>query len=486
MVSAPPSSPPPPLLPATSPAPPSTRDLAGRVRTAPPADLPALLREIVATPASDARNRALAAALSRWLEGDPAAFRTFLDELAAADPADDAFILRFYAALADALPLLSERAAASPYLAELLSHFVRHQMTSDPVAGLRWAEQWLLGDALEIARVEAVTALAETDPRAALRELARIQSPLRRLEAIDALGEAYARVDTDAALAWGRSLPLAAERAMAMDGILVALAEDDPPRAAADFQAFAGELNAAYQAHVAAERAARPASAVDDAGGEAAPPENSPDLELLQDSSPSIAHALAAEDPAAAIRWVESLPDSVAKTDSLRAALGAWAETDPAAALRYQRQNLPHDPAAVGQIFSSWAAQAPETAAAEASRVPGLTQRQRALESTVEGWLATGATAETVARWGGGLSDSADRDLVHRTLAATIDSAAPDQAWRYASAVSDPAARASVLRSAFVNLAAESPRRAAEELRRASSLTAAERVRLEEVLASMR
>lgn len=437
-------------------------------------------------PVSPASDRDLAALLSRWLETDPASFRTFLDELAAGDPEEETFIPAFYARLEAALPQLSDRAASSAYLKELLTQFVRFRMSGDPATALRWAENWLLDDALDAARVQAIALFAESDPAHAISELARVQNPARRFEAVAAIGESYARLDPDAALAWGKAVPSASERMIAMNGVLSALAEENPIRAGSEFQTFFGQVDEAYRARVAADRAARPANAVDDAGGEEAPPEHSPDLEFLVESAEIITRTMAGEDPARARAWVEVMPENFVKTTSARALLSAWAEQDAPAALAYFEQHRPHDADAVGGIFSAWAERDPATASQQATRVQGLTQRRRALEAVTEGWVSRGGSADEISRWGERLSEAADRDTVQLALAASLDPEEPLAAWRHATKVSRPEARGEALRSAFVNLAADEPERAAAELRAAGNLTAEERSRLVEALTAIR
>jgi hypothetical protein len=465
-------------------------DWSARIAVAPLSDFPKLVRALLAEPPSGARDRNLAALLSRWIVTNPQSFRSFLDAIGADD--DDDFPARFFAALPSALPYLSDRAAGSPYLAELVAQLIDQTAEENPQKALQWADQWLLGDSLEQARVTIAGALAKNSTEDALKVLEKIQNPLRRVQALAAIGEGFAERDPKKAAAWAQQLPHDTEVAMAMNSVLSVMAENDPTGAATTFRDMQSHIAEKYGRLVAADRKRRGLpekpqldeqgnEIVNDAGGEDAIPSENPDFNLLEDASMTIAHELAGQDPQAALGWADSLP-SILKSPAKRAALSAWAESEPEAAYQYCVNGHWNDAETYGNIFSSWAVASPEAAAQEATRVTTPSLRKEALSNVVSTWADQ--DKEAVGQWIGQLPSQQDRDTANLALAEAVDVDRPQEAWDRATKISSPEVRHDALNSAFASLVAQAPDKARLALNQASNLTIDERSSLTRMLQS--
>jgi hypothetical protein len=337
-------------------------------------------------------------------------------------------------------------------------------------------------------------ALAAEAPDEALKQLAKIKNPLRRVQALSAISEGYAENDPKAARAWAEKLPYDAEVATAMDGILRVMAGQDPQSAAKAFEAVHSRIAEKYAKLVAADRVKRglpgrpPLDAqgnpiVDDAGGENAAPVESPDLDMLGDSSETIARALALGDPAAALKWADSLP-GVLQAAGKRAALTTWAESQPEAAYRYCVQNSCIDADTFAGIFESWGEQNPEAAATAATGVSSDRLRGEAISNAIGAWAGQAKSPAAVADWISHLSGESDRNIANRALASALDADEPQFAWDRVMQISNPDDRREVLSSTFASLVANQPKLAAAALDSASNLTQEERRRLARMLDS--
>jgi hypothetical protein len=454
------------------------------------ATLPDSVRQILALPASKARDQKLATLLSDWLGRDPQRVRTFLDSLGMDD--GDALSAQFFAVLPDALPHLDDRAARSPYLAEMVSRLIEETAADDPHRALKWAEAWLLDDSLDQARVTIAGELSRDNPQEAIALLGEIHNPLRRVEALSAIGEGFAENDPQGAIGWAGTLPHDTEIATAMNSVLVVMAEKDPAGAKEAFGAVQKRIADNYQRLLVQDRRRRGLpdapeldaqgnELVRDAGGEDTPPSENPDFNLMADASETIAHALAAKDPAAALAWTNSLP-GVLQTGSRRAALGAWAETDALQAYRYCQANGFRDAETYGAVFSAWSESDPHTAGREALAVTSPLARQQAITGVVSTWAD--ASASEVTQWIDRMPDAADRDVANRSLAEEESGDRPQDAWRRAVLISNPDVRRSVLATAFASLVANAPAKAASALSEAPHLTSQERSELASMLES--
>lgn len=464
-------------------------DWPARIGATAPAGFPALVRDILAQPPSVARDRALAALISAWIKRNPQGLRGFLDTL---DADDSGLGSQFFAALSEALPYVSDEAASSPYLSELVSELVAARAEENPDIALAWAEKWLLGDALEEARVTVAGVLAEQSPSAALKQLEIIRNPLRRIQALSAISEGYAKNDPNAARKWAESLPHDAEVATAMNGVLLVMADQDVEAASKVFESVQARIAGTYARNLAANRRSRglpeqpPLDAqgnpiVEDAGGEDSLPLESPDFDQMTDASETISQALALEDPAAALKWADSLP-GVLKVRGKRAALTAWAETQPEQAYGYCVANQLRDPETYSNIFGSWAEADPHAAAGAATEVESNLLRSEAITSAVGVWAGSEKDLSVVGEWISMLPRESDRNAANRAFASAIDSDQPQLAWDRVMQISDPDDRREVLTSAFANMVLTQPMVAASALSRASGLTVEERRRLTAML----
>ncbi len=452
------------------------------------ADLAGSVRETLALPPSRNRDQKLAALLSDWLRRNPQGVRAFLDSLGMDD---DELGGQFFAVLPDVLPYLSEQAASSPYLAELVMQMLKASVADDPHQALHWAEAWLPDDSLDQARVIIAGELAKTAPPEALAQLDKIQNPLRRIEALSVIGEGYAENDPKEAIGWAASLPHDAEVVSAMNSVLAVMAVNDPVGAAQAFRTVQSHVAENYHRLVVQDRKRRGLpetpqldeqgnEIVQDAGGEDVMPSENPDFNLMADASETIAHVLAGSDPAAALEWANSLP-GILKTDSRRAALSAWAETDAPQAYRYIQASGVNDAETYGALFSAWSESDPQAAGRAALTVENSSLRQQAIAGVVSNWADTAAPAD-ITQWIDHLPNEKDRNVANRALAEEASGDRPQEAWGRAVLISNPDERREVLATTFASLVASEPSRAAAALSQASNLTSREKEELSSLL----
>jgi hypothetical protein len=443
-------SPSPAPTPSATPAASPRADWLGQIRHAPAADFPRILKSLLALPDASAREAALAALFTRWVNEDLSGLRAALKSFPPGDPAWP----RLLPALVQALPHASDTAAATPAFQQLVAQVAAAYAATDPAAALAWARQWLVGDGLDSALLAIVSSLAQKSPDRATALLAAIQDPLVRASAVDEIAAVLAPASPAAAFVWAQALPeeLRTEGAKSS---LDALAEKDARAAQREFLRFRALI-------VAAE-----------------PPANSstPVVETLGDTAAAIAERLATTDGADALNWAASLPPAL-RADAAQGALAGWAATKPQDAAAYVSSR--HDADGSEVVFEKWSATEPETAALQAASLADPALRERAVNGLLTGWQDAAGSAD-INDWAATLSPGPGRDAVNAVLARDLADAEPQKAWQRAAAIEDSASRAAALREIVETTAETDPAAAKALIDADKSLPAAEAAALREV-----
>jgi hypothetical protein len=420
-----------------------------KIRSAPVADFPQILKSLLALPDASAREAALAALFTRWVNADLPGLRAALKAFPPGDPA----WLHLLPALVKALPRASDPTAANPQFQQLVAQIAAAYAATDPDAALAWARQWLVGDGLDSALLAIVGSLAQKSPDRATALLAAIQDPLVRASAVDEIAAVLAPASPDAAFAWAQALPeeLRTEGAKASLDIL---AEKDARAAQREFLRFRALI-------VTAE-----------------PPANSstPVVETLSDTAAAIAERLAAIDGADAMNWAASLPPAL-RADAAQGALAGWAAAKPQDAAAYVTSRRDADGAEV--VFEKWSAAEPEAAALQAQSLADPDLRERAVTGLLTGWQDAAGTAE-IGDWAATLPEGPGRDAVNVVLARDLADAEPQKAWQRAAAIEDAAARAAARREIVKTTAEADPAAAKTLIDADKSLSTAEVAALRE------
>lgn len=420
-----------------------------KIRSAPTADFPQILKSLLALPDASAREAALAALFTRWVNSDLPGLRAALKAFPPGDPAWS----RLLPALVQALPHASDPIAANPQFQQLVSQVAAAYAVSDPDAALAWARQWLVGDGLDSALLAIVGSLAQKSPDRATALLAAIQDPLVRASAVDEIAAVLAPASPDAAFAWAQALPedLRTEGAKSS---LDALAEKDARAAQREFLRFRALI-------VTSEP---PASS------------STPAVETLGDTAAAIAERLAATDGADGLNWAASLPPAL-RADAAQGALAGWAAAKPQDAAAYVTGCRDADGAEV--VFEKWSASEPEAAALQATSLADPDLRERAVTGLLAGWQDAAGTAE-IGDWAATLPEGPGRDAVNAVLARDLAAPEPQKAWQRAAAIEDPAARAAAQREIVKTTAEADPEAAKALIDADKSLSATEAAALRE------
>jgi hypothetical protein len=114
----------------------------------------------------------------------------------------------------------------------LLNAVANQWATADPVAAIKWAQTLPAGEGRDSAVGAAVSVWAGDAPEAAAAFVSKLPAGDTKLSLLHELAMNWTQSDPDGALKWAQQLP-AAEQARAYDGIVPALANDNPAAAIA-------------------------------------------------------------------------------------------------------------------------------------------------------------------------------------------------------------------------------------------------------------
>ncbi len=437
-----------------------------RAAAASPADFRSLMNDALQIQDSALRDIAVAQIVAAWMNEDAQSFSSYfasLEVLAATDAMPHLAVL---SALKKALTQLSEDAARSQYVLAIVERFVAALSKSEPEEALRWAEQFLVGGALDSALVSIARESARSSPERAQQIIAKIEAPLRRMQAMHAVGGVWAQADAARALAWAGSLEVPTERALTLNSVLLSVAQKDVALASSELFAATKKIASEYTTKRKADMAALKLTEEDLVNdperykemleaGEIAPPV-SPDIELLAESARVIATRLAETDPQLAIAWADSLGHDFLRLKSITGAFAGWSRKAPAEAFAYYQRTYPEYNEMLTSVFEGWTSSNPAQAASAALAIQEPRRAQLALETVVQRWVTT-ADPAAVAKWVDQLPVNQRSDSVEMTLVTALSSVAPEQSWRRAQGITNGRLRYRALKSAFAVLVIEKP-----------------------------
>jgi hypothetical protein len=415
----------------------------------------------------DLRNVVVTGIVDRWMLADSDSFIKYIAslEVAGGGPA----LAAVMNALQDSLTRLDPQRAASDEILVIVQHLISYLANTDPDKALVWAKKWLLDDTLENALLAVARSQARSDIDKSLATIEQITSPLRRSQALAAVGAIWAAKDPAAALKWAMGLKYSAERALTLNSVLLAVAQSDAQGASQSLLAEAQQMADQYAAERAAQLAATGKTEADFANdpesyndavesGVIKAPTN-PDLELMGDAALEIAKQLALGNPLAAIKQAEALPGDYLRMKAITGALEGWAKIDPAAAYAYVTANYPENIEMIKPLFNSWGAADWHAAAQGTSLIADPAKRALALEEVIKIGSATNNVTE-IAAYVSQLPPAESTDGVKAAMANALSYTSPEQAWEFAKGISNETAQYRALKNAFANLVIQNPAQA--------------------------
>ncbi|RYD20790.1 MAG: hypothetical protein EOP88_13705 [Verrucomicrobiaceae bacterium] len=410
------------------------------------------------------RNEVLASITERWLREDIAGFNKYWFALEV-EGADDKLAM-VAIALQVALGNLTPELSASDEIYVAVQRLISHLAGTDPAKALEWAKKWLLDDAQENALVSVARGMAKTNIEGALAIIDGIKSPLRKGQAIAAVGGIWASRDLNAASAWAKGLKSHADRAMALNSIHLTTADQNPAMAAAELGSQAREMNEQYLREREADLASRgvtPETEANDpdtynemleAGTIPAP--YSPDVELIGEAVKVVGKKLGESNSGDALEWSNSLETDYLKAKAIAGTIDGWAKTDPRAAFDYLNKNHPADTELLSKLYSSWAANDAKAAAESTADIADPAFRSIALESVIKTWAAKG-NPEEVTNYLNSIPTADNTDAVKLAAATAVSQADPRKAWDIAKSISGEKVQIRALNAAFANLVIQNP-----------------------------
>lgn len=410
------------------------------------------------------RNEIVTAILDRWLAEDVHGFIAYWSSLEVG--ADEDRMAAVALALEQSLTKLDVERASSDEVLVVVQRLISYLVGTNPDKALLWAKRWLLDDTLESALVSVARGMARTDVDKALNVIAGMTSPLRRGQAVAAVGGIWASRDLPAATAWAHGMANSIERALTLNAVLMVGAQRDAAGSAAALKNEAQRMNEEYlrdrtarmvaEGHTEADFANDPDTYREMAASGTLPPPYSADIELMGDAGKVLGARLAAGDADAALEWSASLETDYLKLKSLSGVLEGWARTHPEAAVQYLKDHHPLNSDLLGSLYQSWAA-VDYAAAADGTRlIESASLRSSALESVISTWAAKGDSGEVMA-YLNDLPAAEYTDQVKLAAANAISTKSPEQAWEIARGISSENAQLRGLKAAFSNLVIQNP-----------------------------
>lgn len=466
----------------------SLEDWSQKIAAADLLDFHRLMDEVMKIDDAELRNKVVVGILDRWLLEDVDAFNKYIASLEVKGP--PFHLAAVMGALQESLTKLDPERGASDEIFVTLQRLISYLANSDPEKALVWSKKYLLDDTLESSLLAVARGMARTDVPRSLAVIAEIKSPFRRSQALATVGAIWAARDPDAALKWATGLEYTSERALTLNSVLMAIAQNDPKSAASTLKEQAQIIADQYAKERSEQLAAAGKTEADfandpesyndgvEAGVIAAP--TSPDLELLENAAKLIAEKIAGGDPAGAIVLAESLPGEYLKLKTITGVLEGWAKSDPQAAFAYANKNYPDNSDLVKTLYGSWAATDWVAAANGISLIADPAKRSSAIESVITA-AAKGNSATDIVSYVNQLPPSENTDGVKYAAATAICERSPQQAWDIAKGISGESARYRALKGAFSYLVIANPGNA-ENLLTSSNLSSDTSQKLKDML----
>ncbi len=386
-----------------------------------------------------------------WANHDP---KSALDWAAALPEADNAALKETITAASQKDPAL-----AAQYVDKLTDASVRNKTIlaladnwgngywanrniQDPGATLDWLDQVATGATYDKAVQSIFTQFARNDPATGASIVGKLTDPIDRKSIIAQLSQSWGAHDPSAALAWVQSLPAsdAIAQSAAMTSIVSSWSKTDLPAAAAFVQ-------------------------------------TATDPNVFLTVAPTLAPAMAKEDPQAALTWVNGFPDSPAKAQAVSGVLATVAATDFSSAWNYATAlpaGLSRD-GAMDSLVSTLSKSNPAQAASLLSQLGSDAATLSATQSVATNWAAKDPAALTAwisAQAAGPVRDTAVVQFVKAQ--ATNDPAA---AFALANTIADQPDRATQVKAAVLEMA-KKDLPAATQAAQAADLTNSQRQNL--------
>jgi hypothetical protein len=432
------------------------------VAAAKPGDWAQLVREALDSGNEEILKEMLPDLLRRWMQEDMRGFLAFINEMEVLDEDGHRWAILGPMLLA-VIPDLGERAITSPTLSTIIHRTILNVARRDPDAALDWAQQRLAGIEKDRAIAGIVPYLVANDVEAAKRLAAGIDSTPSRLAAQLAIGNHLGAYDSEAGLAWARSLVHEGDRAYALAAVLSAMAEGSPHDAGQIYRESVSKMQTTFTNRVLAERQQMGLST----GGEfedmtPAQAERAlralpdPNLQYFERAAVEIGNALVRDDPAAALAWARSLSTREGGDAALAGVYGAWVNINPSEAWTALRGETSPSARVVADFFESWATNDPVKASKAIAELSG-SARLAAIPATVAGWADAGGTTSDLVRWAGTLNGQQEQDQARGAIASTVAFNDPVVAWQQVQQMKDPQRQAAVFSEVFPSLADVQP-----------------------------
>ncbi len=436
---------------------------AAAVAAAKPGQWARLVREGLDSGNEQIISEMLPGLLRRWMQEDMRGFLAFIHELEVLDENGRRWAL-LGPILLSVIPELGERVTAYPTLSSIIQRTILNVARHDPDAALKWARQRLEGLEQDRAVAGIVPYLVARDVESAKRLAAGIQSAPCRLAAQLAVGNHLGTHDSEAGLAWARSLDREGDRAYALAAVLAAMAEASPQGAAEIYRESVSKMQQVFTDRVLAERRELGWSAEgefeDMTPGEAeralrALPD--PNLQYFERAAIEIGAAMVRDNPAAALDWARGLAAREGRDAALGRVYGSWVGIEPGAAWNALQEEPELPTRVVADFFESWAAKDPATALRAVADLSRPSDRLAAIPATVAGWADAGGSTGDLVEWVGTLRGQQEQDQARGAIASTVAFVDPSLAWRQVQQMKDPRQQAAAFNEVFPSLADAQP-----------------------------
>lgn len=451
------------------------------------AEFQALLEEALGLDATQGRDAVVSDIIAAWLKADAKGFHKYFMALEVANDLDK--LGPVVEALKTALPKVADQIAGSQTLQEVVRRFIAHFARTDPAGALAWATSWLRDDTHDTALVQILGPLAARDASLARNALENVTSPLRRMQALAAVGGNWAKDDATAAAQWATQIAAPTERALAMNSVLLTLASANPGEAATQLAGTAHVLASEYAARYRSDLAALNLTELDVANNTetyrelladgAVPPPKSSDVELLAEAARVIAGKIAETDPRAAVSWATSLGHDFLELNAMKGTLSSWIERDPPAAVSYYEANYGRYNDLLASLYDVWTGSDSAAAARGIALLQDPAHRSIASQSVARSWAATDAAA--AAQWLDQLPITERSDDARLAVATALAATQPVDGWNRAFEITNPNLQYRALKAAFAVLVTTDPDKA-RGLLQTARLSPTSNARLTEML----
>ncbi|WP_367872787.1 hypothetical protein [Luteolibacter sp. Populi] len=462
--------------PATHGNPLTAADWMEKIRQVPAAARPALMREVLAIADAGLRDEIATALAMAWMEDDLDNYLAFVDAQLVSEGLTSESTKRFSVALMRSFETAAGKTELKGKLRYVAEAIVTYLMATHPDGAEAWAREYLVSLDLDMALARIAPAMASTAPAKAIEIFSGIKSVAPRLSAASTMGAALVKHDPAAAMTWANSIHAHTERTLAMGGVVTAISDADPTRAAALLKAFLEKIQNEYTSLREKDRQQAGVKPEDEfetrelyeeyleTNGYALMQPDTPEADYLLKAGEQIGFDLAKTDPLGAIAWAKSLAVGILQAHAISGALSGWSTWAPQEAVNYYVQNYGYNPVTPTYLFENWANQDLETAVAAVKNLPEAGQQSAAIQGVTTSWLDSGEDLPGLIEWVGQLPPGKDRDTARLAIIEQTGDSDPAGAWLLVTQVTDPTARKLAAQEVFSVLAVDRPAAARQML----------------------